>query len=156
MSVRDEWGQFLGSKKRTARTHYSLGRKCSVCNRYITNNNKIGHCAACIEVAKRGESSAHKRLKDKAKEWFEEQGATQIKLEKTLKIKGMRVRADVYAILNGKQVIIECGGSQNRKLKKLLTQYKVLIWPYSFKKPYKYDPKHQVCNRCGNRIDCQV
>ncbi len=158
-STLDYWQEFLGTKKRTAATHYGLKRKCSRCDRYITNNNLTGLCYDCTKSGvvyneqSKGESEGHKVLKCRAEDWLKEQGATNIKQEKHLSSLVGRVRADVYGVLNGEDVIIECGGSQLRKLQHLLSmRARIFIWPYNFTQPYEYTTECKVCALCGNKL----
>jgi len=150
--LKDDWNEFMGSKKRTAASHYSQGRVCVVCGRYITDRNQTGRCEGCKIRKPQGESPEHKRLKEKAVKWLWGQGATKVKLEKGISVGKQRFTADVYGIINGKETVIECGGSQKRKLDKLIYKgvFTIYILPYGHDKPYRLTTGLQVCNRCGN------
>ena len=150
--VKNDWEEFMGSKKRTATTHYSQGRTCEVCGKYITDGNQAGRCEECRTRKPTSESSEHKRLKGKAVKWLRVQGATKVKLEKHLVVGNQRIIADVYGEAKGRMIILECGGSQNRKLDKLINTgvFSIFIWPYGHKNPYRLYPGVKVCNRCGN------
>ena len=152
MLKNERWEQFWGSKKRTTRTWYSQGRLCKKCLSPITDTNESGYCASCFKGShlRQGESSEHRDLKIKARIFLEALGCVGIKNES--EFRGMRFDAIGYK--DGKTIIIECGGSQERKLLKIskLTEF-LYVWPYNYDKPFIYDPHMKICHICGNHLN---
>lgn len=163
----ETWDVFLGSKRRTAQTHYRLERKCEKCGIFITDNNKSGLCQRCLIKknapefeAHTPESEAHKALKQQAKAWLKEIGCTDIREEHRISkfkrnpmifVQGEGVVFDVSGYYDNKLVVVECGGSQERKLEKALriTPY-IYILPYNYMTPFRYHKEYKMCNLCGN------
>ena len=156
---KEDWEIFMGTKKRTAKSHFSQGRKCSRCGIFIINTSKTGFCQLCWRDHLEGdsykdrcESPGHTHLKELAVKWLERIGAEKIRKEAGIRTKSKaRIIADVAGEYKGKTIIVECGGSTDRKLKKALSiTPNVYIWPYHYNKPYLYNPSIVICNLCGN------
>ena len=156
---KEDWEIFLGEKKRTARLHFSQGRKCSRCGIFIVNESKTGFCQICWRdkqvgesyADRQGESLEHIHLKEIAVKWLERIGADKIRKEAGHRTKKGRIIADVAGEYKGKTIIVECGGSYKLKLEKaLLVTPNVYIWPYHYTKPYLYKRTINVCQNCGN------
>jgi len=158
----DDWEQFLGNKHRTTRTHYSMGRKCERCGRFIVNGSKTGYCRVCWRIIKEngheddsisikgGESEGHKQIKELAVKWLLRIKCKDITAERNIKTPRGSIRADVAGRYNGSWIIVECGGSQRQKLEKaLLFTRNVYIWAYHQDKPYLYNPSMIICHACG-------
>ena len=156
---KQSWDEFMGTKKRTAKLHFSQGRKCSRCGVFITDESKTGFCLVCFQgkqVAESykdrlGESPEHLHLKDLAVKWLERIGAEKIRKEVGIRTNRGKIIADVAGEYKGKRIIVECGGSHKRKLGKALSiTPSVYIWPYHYTKPYLYKRSINVCQGCGN------
>ena len=160
--INQDWAEFLGSKKRTALTHYSQGKKCKKCDKFITDGNTTGYCKECIHKSgnpyiKKGtfvtESLEHMALKKLAASWLKSIGCNNIAEEHKLKGGKGAVIFDVTGKMDSKLYAVECGGSQKSKLERayLITK-NLYILPYNYTQPYLYYPNIKVCSSCGNSI----
>jgi len=160
--TKESWDRFIGTKKRTAVTHYSEGKKCLRCREFITNMNKSGLCFECKSLcleprSPAGESQKHKDLKRKAVEFLEGLGCRYIKVETKSTRWKPRARYDVTGVLNTngrtQYIVVECGGSHKRKLANISGQLITLyIWPYHENEPYLYTADMNVCAVCGHQV----
>jgi hypothetical protein len=153
-----DWNEFLGTKKRTAITNYSEGKVCSRCKRPITNNNFSGLCQYCKSKGRErkhlGESKEHLRLKDKASFFLESLGCSQVRKEHSMNTKQGRFICDVTGEKEGELYIVECGGTQRRKLQKVSFASKhIYVWPHGHAEPYLWDNSIKFCTFCGNRLN---
>ena len=157
----DEWAMFVGSKKRTTKTHYDQGRLCRRCKAPITNHNISGLCYECYKINKdykpRTKAKSHDKLKEKAAGFLKGYGCEDITKEKTVIIdifKNKKFIIDVAGYKDKKLIAVECGGSQHRKLQSMINFVgELYIWPYGYDFPFRYDKSNVICSLCGNLVD---
>jgi len=163
--MREDWDEFMGTKKRTNKTHYSMGRKCQRCQRFITDNNKSGICNECLRLAPVPEpkhkmfpeSNEHKALKQVGKQFLESLGVSDIRFERSVISNLGRTKFDVAGKLNNQYVAVECGGSEKRKLKVALSiTSEIYILPYNSNVPFKFLSYMTICRQCGHLLSCKV
>ena len=156
---KEDWDIFIGTKKRTAKTHFSQGRKCARCNRFITNGNKTGMCQVCytaerdfpIDKKPLGETDEHRALKERASKWLTSIGCIDVKEEVSHSTFKGRIIVDAQGVREGSLIVVECGGSQARKLEKvMLLTNNIFILPYNFKRPFLFRKGTVICPCCGN------
>lgn len=158
-----DWKEFLKTKRKVAKTAYSLRRICAGCGHPIVNVNRSGYCGKCLtrkrydfhrrRINGQNESSEHNLLKSKAIRFLETKGYSNIRLEAELGVKPSSIRADVYGILQDETAIVECGGSSQLKLiKASAIVKKIYILPYGENKPYPWNNSILICHNCGHSV----
>jgi len=152
-----DWNNFLGNSKKVCRSRYSKGKACSVCKKPITNNNESGLCQYCkshrLEGKHTGESEEHLLLKQKALEFLKGLGCIRLRAEHSMQVTKGRFICDVTGIKDSQLYVVECGGSQLRKLELVAGVSKnIYIWPKGHGKPYQWNSGVKPCSFCGNRI----
>lgn len=160
--TKENWAEFIGIKKRTAATHFSLGRRCSRCDRYINNRSKYGLCKECYRINRitwyrsPSESEEHKELKVLATQWLTDIGCVDVKEEfHAGDATSGHIILDVTGYRNGSLIAVECGGSQERKLKIAMSlTNNIYIWPYNYQQPFLFKKGMRICNCCGNLKSC--
>jgi len=146
---KESWDIFLGTKKRTTKSWYSLHKLCSVCSIPIVNDNESGLCRQCTNREKepgfsisdrQGESEEHKLLKEQARKFLLARGFTNIKEEYLVKANGHPFRNivfDVVGFKGDKMVAVECGENKSDKLVKAIELLGSLyILPFGKTIPY--------------------
>ena len=95
----------------------------------------------------------HLELKRKAAIFLAQNGYIDIQYEYKLgqDKNGYAFRTDVSGIKGKKRVVVECGGTNTRKLSKLLPFVDgIYILPHGQAEPYKWEASMIVCSGCGN------
>lgn len=107
------------------------------------------------------EGDRHKKLKLIAAEFLRRLGCVQIEMEVRPKIRKPwlakrrvpNVSFDVVGRLNGKRIVVECGGCYLKNRSTWVNSrriYRLYILPYGETEPYEWKPRMEICRHCGH------
>jgi hypothetical protein len=143
-------------------------RKCMKCGGDYSRQRDSLYCKCCEAKLERArlklsiggnyhDTDRHRKLKDLAKTFLASLGCTGIR-EEARDLSGiLRYNYDVAGLKDGKVYIVECGGCQVQKLKKIFDSgYILYIWAYGADKPILYNPSQRVCHFCGNYVHSEL
>lgn len=134
--------------------------RCIKCGRSIQNRGGNNLCRWCDREQWKAQSKKpfsssknHNTQKAKAKEFLLSLGCKNIKEEVRNLSGSLRFIYDVTGSKDGKIYIVECGGSQIHKLRKIMESgYILYILPYGFDMPFLYEKSMNLCHVCGNKV----
>jgi len=112
-------------------------------------------------VGSRNRQNSHRKLKALAHDLLINLGCSNIQDEFILVSNEENiVRVDVAGMLNGKIIVVECGGLSGGQRLKILSEKVVTgeiaqlyILPFGETQFYKWTEDMEVCNCCGHRIE---
>ncbi len=100
------------------------------------------------------ETLAHKKLKMRARLFLEDTGCADIQEEYTIGVSlNGSMRADVVGFKDNRIIVVECGGSTEKKLSKAWSYIDELwILPYGEDTLFQWLPHKKICHTCGHRV----